>query len=586
MRRLRWFCVLAAIATTAAQASSSAAVAHAQLSRVADEYWRYLREETLEVTQTIGEAPRRLPVVSQRACDVDAQHAKRLLHRLERIDAKLLDATDVISLEMLRWEQAQRIGRARHCRLQSPLTPYASSLEIARHVLLHLPLENRADLARYRGLLGDYARYLESIDTFMREQADRGIVLPRDELPAVLETLDGHLAAPANDALRVDDARLAPFDARTKARFRKAVGELVETRVDPAVRGLRGYIDGPYRAKAPAQPGLYQYPQGKEYYRFLVKYHTTLDLEPEEVHARGIAAVAALEVERSALRRRLGFGDDESAFREFLRSDRRFFATTPEDVEARLGAGAERARAVALRYFPALPKAPYGLQRLDSAFEGAQTFGYYDPPSVHEPRGLYHYNASQLDQRSMVEATAIGLHELIPGHHLQIALQFENVALPAFRRNAFPTAYNEGWGTYASALGEEMGAYADDHERYGRLSMDLFMAVRLVVDTGMNHLGWSREQAMAYMREHLTLSEAQIASETLRYAADMPGQALAYRIGYEEIARLRAQAERAAGPAFDVREFHRCVLEEGAMPLSVLARHVPACMTKERRTGR
>ncbi|HJU40576.1 MAG TPA: DUF885 domain-containing protein, partial [Tahibacter sp.] len=238
----------------------------------------------------------------------------------------------------------------------------------------------------------------------------------------------------------------------------------------------------------------------------------------------------------------------------------------------------ERAREAIGRYFARLPRAPWGLVRLDPALEGAQTFGYYEPPSSREPRGLYHYNASQLDTRPLAEAASIGLHELVPGHHLQIALQFENAALPAFRRNAFPTAYVEGWGTYAAALGEELGAYADDDDRYGRVSMDLFMAVRLVVDTGMNAYGWPRERAAAYMREHLTLSDAQIASETLRYAADLPGQALAYRIGYEEIARLRDAARRQAGDAFDIRRFHACVLDEGALPLAVLARHVPACM--------
>lgn len=560
-----------------ASAAASVQTGSAPLGRIADDYWRWQREETLDVASTTGVPPRRLPTVSSKTCDADARHARSLLARLDRIDATTLSVTDRITHDILVWEQRQRIERARYCFLQSPLTPYASSFEAVRQLLVQLPLETRADLARYRDLLRDYVRYVESIDTFVREQARRGIVLPRDELPTVIAGLDAYLTAPDKNPLLVANERLTRFDARTAAGFRAAVAKLIATRVDPATRRLRDYIDGPYRALAPAQVGMHQYPQGKDYYRYLVKFHTTLDITPEAVHERGLAAVAALQAERAVLRRRAGF-EDEAAFRQFLRTERRFFAATPAEVEARLSRPVERARAVFAQYFDALPQAPFAFQRLDPAFEGAQTFGYYEPPSRREPRGIYHYNASQLDTRPLTEAASIGLHEGVPGHHLQIALQFENTSLPDFRRNGFATAYVEGWGTYASALGEEMGAYADDDDRYGRLSMDLFMAVRLVVDTGMNWYGWPRERAADYMREHLTLADAQIASETLRYAADLPGQALAYRIGYEEIRRLRDEAQRKAGAAFDIRRFHRCVLGQGAMPLDVLGRYVEQCM--------
>ncbi len=202
------------------------------------------------------------------------------------------------------------------------------------------------------------------------------------------------------------------------------------------------------------------------------------------------------------------------------------------------------------------------------------TYGYYQSPTASDRRGYYYYNGSSLADRSLLNAAALIYHELVPGHHFQRALQHENADLPSFRREAGWTAYTEGWGEYASSLAGEMGMYEDPYDRAGRLMMDVFLSSRLVVDTGMNALGWTRARAIEYMKANTLESDTQIATETLRYSCDIPGQALAYKMGSARIRELRARAERDLGAAFDVRRFHDAVLGSGPMPLAVLERHV------------
>lgn len=204
------------------------------------------------------------------------------------------------------------------------------------------------------------------------------------------------------------------------------------------------------------------------------------------------------------------------------------------------------------------------------------TFGYYQVPTPQDSMGHYFYNGSSLGERSMLGAASLVFHELVPGHHFQMALQRESGTLPAFRKQAAYTAFIEGWGEYAAAVAGELGMYSDPYDRYGRLTMDMFFACRLVVDTGMNALGWSRERAIAFMKEHTLQSDRQIDTETLRYSADIPGQALAYKMGSRELLRMREDARRRLGVRFDIRRWHAFVLEGGAMPFTVLRQRVEA----------
>jgi uncharacterized protein (DUF885 family) len=218
---------------------------------------------------------------------------------------------------------------------------------------------------------------------------------------------------------------------------------------------------------------------------------------------------------------------------------------------------------------------------LEAQRAASMTYVYYQIPTSSDPSCYYIYNGTRPEDRSILMAEAVIYHELVPGHHFQMALQMENAALVPFRRNAHPTAFTEGWGEYASDLAGEMGMYSDPYQRAGRLAMDLFLSTRLVVDTGMNALGWSREKALAFMREHTFETDLQIDTETLRYAADYHGQALAYKLGSRKFHELRDRAKRELGTKFDLPAFHAYVLRAGAMPLSVLDGHVD-CLIREK----
>jgi uncharacterized protein (DUF885 family) len=332
--------------------------------------------------------------------------------------------------------------------------------------------------------------------------------------------------------------------------------------------------------------GVSQYPGGAAYYQWLIRLHTGLDLTPEEIHRTGLAEIDRINGELDGLRRRVAFSGDRAAFRKFLKTDARFYPSTPEEIGKRLMAAVHRIEPKISAEFGTVPKAPYGVRRLQPELEGAMTFGYYQEPTPANPEGDYLYNGSRLPERSLLNAPALIYHELLPGHHFQINLQKENTRLPLFRREGFDeTAYVEGWGEYASALAGEMGMYDDPYDACGRLAMDAFISSRLVVDTGMNALGWSRERAIDFMKENTFEGDLQISTETLRYSTDIPGQALAYKLGSLEIRRLREKTAAALGPRFDRRRFHDAVLGSGTLPLPVLERKIDAFIAGEKKRG-
>ena len=317
--------------------------------------------------------------------------------------------------------------------------------------------------------------------------------------------------------------------------------------MNPPLRTLADWLDGEYRGAAPDAVGLGQYPGGPEAYAWLVRWHTTLDVDPQAVHGIGQARVTAIESEMASLRERIGFAGTPAEFRQKLKTDPRLFPKTPEEIGERLMAHIRRIEPRVDAFFLRRPKAPYGVRRLAPELEPGQTFGFYNPPTAGDASGTYYFNGSQLADRSLLNAAGLIYHELVPGHHFQISLAYENDGLPAFRRETFDTAYTEGWGEYASELAGEMGMYSDPYDQYGRLAMEMFVTTRLVVDTGMNALGWSRDRAMAFMREHLMETDTQIQTESLRYSCDIPGQALAYKMGALRIRELRERARAALG---------------------------------------
>ena len=562
-----------AVATT----RSSGVLANAE-----KDYWGFLQKRSLVLRLRLGLPVDELPDVSEARARDDAEYGALLLQKLRGLRELELSHEESLSLAMLR-EEARELGDSqRDYWLTFPVTPYASPLRVVHQVFTSWQFRNPEDLDRYAALLGRYAGFIRQMEDKLRTQAKRGVRLPKAETALVAATYRASIAEPAESLFFVQPERLEQEPEQDRAPFTKRVEGLIASRINPALDSLASYVAGEYAAKAPATVGLGQYPGGKAYYQRLVRFHTTLDVTPEEVHRLGLAEVERLNRELEEVQAAVGFEGSLAEFRQHLRTDPRFVPATSDQIGERLLAAQKRIATKIPFYFGRTPSAPAGIRRLSANLESAMTYGFYQAPTASDPRGYYFYNGSSLADRSLLSAAALVYHELIPGHHFQRSLQSENSDLPGFRKEAAWTAYTEGWGEYASSLAGEMGMYEDPYDRAGRLLMDAFLSARLVVDTGMNALGWSRARAIEYMKQNTVESDAQIGTETLRYSCDIPGQALAYKMGAAKIRELRARAERALGTSFDIRRFHDVVLGSGPMPMAVLERHIDWYIESER----
>jgi uncharacterized protein (DUF885 family) len=544
------------------------------VARVADAVWQYRLDREPYLRVRGGLPVDRLPSGSLAEVEERSDFAARMLRELAVADRGPDD--DPVTEGFLRflldgWLRAPDVHW-----LGFSCTPYSSFFLSfgVRDVFGGYRFAGAGDVDRYLSLPADYRAFVTELRVKLLGQRARGVLLPQPAVPGVVETLRRYReAAPA--LLAVAEDRSADLPAADAARLRDGVDRLVRDEVVPAYDALLAVLDEDYRTAAPDRVGFAQYPGGEQFYREHVRLHTASDQEPERIHEIGLEQVAALADEMAKLRAELGVTLPEREFHVALATDPRFVATTPEQVEQRYLQHMAALEPLLSAWFSRLPRAPYGVERLPEHMATAMTYGYYAPPTSNQPTGRYVYNGSQLEQRSMLTAATLIFHELAPGHHFHFARQAENDALPAIRREAMDIgAFNEGWAEYAAGLGWEMGLYEDPYDRYGRLVHERFTAQRLVVDTGLNVLGWSLEQAREYMSANTTESPVQVATETLRYATDLPAQALAYRSGFLELQRLRAQAEQRLGDRFDVRDYHEAVLGQGALPFPVLQDHL------------
>ena len=555
------------IAATAASAAAQGGSASAVLARLMTAAHERTISNSITLQSRYGRPIERLPSVSLAAEEADAAFARALLDTLGTLDRNTLTPSERVSAETMDWVLGITANAARYHWLSfSSITPYQSPL--MRELLFlgrDMPLDTPEQRTRFLARLGEIGPLTDSIRLGLEARATRGIRLNKAEAQQVIAALRSLRKPGLASPYAPSAARLA-VDAGLGA----AVATTIDRTVDPAIGRLIDFLGGEYLARAPGAVGLKQYPGGEEYYRFLVAQNTTLDITPEAIHQRGLDHLARLEHSMDSLLQVIGFKGTRKEFLAAMGKDPRFIAKTPEDVGARYQKYYDAIKPLVGKLFSRTPKAPGEFRRLNPALEGSQTYGFYQAPSPASPVGIYFYNASNLATRSLFSVANIAYHELVPGHHFQISLAHENPDLPPFRQDFATNAYTEGWAEYASGLAGELGLFADPYDLYGRLISEAFLTTRLVVDPGMNLLGWSREKAMAFMREHTMMAESEILSESLRYSVDLPGQALGYKIGAFEFWRLRRKAEMELGSKFDVREFHALLLDAGSLPMKVV----------------
>ncbi len=556
--------------------NAAAAKAVEQINAQADELLKHLQE-----TSAYARLQSKLPVT--RLDDFTVEQAAREsefsrvhLKQMGQIALAGVPHEQWLLAELLRHTLESGVHAQEDYWLNFAVTPYSGGWLIVSNItriFAGQPLTDATERENYLHLVDDYARVLTEIAAKTKAQAARGIRVPQPALAGVRATWTGVRDA-ASQTLAVSEARLQSLPAQERTSFQEVVTKRVNERVVPACDAILAVFDESYASRAPAGVGLSQYPGGRESYLRRIANQTGLKLTPQQIHERGLAAVAELEAGMQSIRTELNFKGERSAFDEMVSRGPRFMAKTPAELEQRYLDDLKRIEPQIPKFFSRLPRAPYGVKRVDPANEAGMTFGYYQHPTVAEPMGYYRYNGSNQDERSLALATHLIYHELVPGHHFQIALQQENKDVHPVREFIQYSSFAEGWAEYAAELAGEMGGYADPYERYGHLLTQAFIATRLVVDTGMNALGWPLERARQYMRDHTFESDALVATESLRYSTDLPGQALGYRLGYDQFWSLRHKAEAALGSRFDIRAFHAVAMGEGSMPLDVLAENV------------
>lgn len=563
------------LARVAASESAAATVAE-----VGNDWYQFQLEEDPWLQQSTG-APIRMPDLGPDHVAEVITRSHGLLDRLATVDDSALSHGEWLDLEVLRWDIERHIDWAELGHRSPVFTPYIFNGTGIHGVLRELRIESEEDAEAYLRLASEYTGVMDDLLGWAKAQVVNDWVVAEPALDQLVGMWSGYAENPSTvlPACAEPDAlpEAVPDD------FCARLDEVARLEVQPALRKFVDYLSGPYRDAAPVEVGLGRYPGGDEVYRTLVRYFVTYDADPAEAHQRGLRMLESARSRMTELRKDLGLPADASKAHELLKTDPRVIAKTPEEVADRLMVYIERLKPRVSEAFDLMPKAPYGVKRLDPSLEGAKTFGHYNPPTPQEERGIYYFNGSKLDERPLLTAGSLIYHELIPGHHFQVALQVENENLSKWRQEgSFHSGFTEGWAEYGSSLMLEMGMYETPLDEYGRLASECFFGNRLVVDTGMHAMGWTLDQAREATRRNTLMSDLEINSETLRYATDLQAQALSYALGAAKIRDLRERAKSELGDAFDLRAFHRTVLENGSVPLSVLEKHVDWWIDQQR----
>ncbi|MBS0474334.1 MAG: DUF885 domain-containing protein [Proteobacteria bacterium] len=426
----------------------------------------------------------------------------------------------------------------------------------------------RANLALIRG----FAIVLDNAVLRFREGLASGVVESRLTTLNMIAQIDALLAQPVDQSPFTSPVRDFPagIDAGERTRLSAAYGAAVRDEVYPAYHRLRDFLNDEYLPAAREQVGISAMKGGGGLYRRAILQHTTLPLDPQQVHQLGLDEVARIHGEMDGVRRELGYGGDLKSFFDTIRTDPRFHPKTREELAQGFAAVAKKVDALVPQYFSRTPRTRLLIEAYPAYREKYEAGGSYNQGSPDGSRpGVFYYNAYDLPSRFLSGITTLYLHEGAPGHHFQISLAQEDRTLPDFQRFGGNNAYVEGWALYAETLGYPMGFYKDPVQHWGTLDDEMLRAMRLVVDTGIHAKGWTREQAIAYMLANSGMGESDATAEVERYIA-WPGQALSYKIGALTIQRLRAKAQAALGPRFDIRAFHEQVLGSGALPLPIL----------------
>ena len=567
------------------------AIASEELMQLSEEYWEAdLKENPVGATfqgdhrydHLMGD---NTPEATVRRTEMYSE----FLSRAEGLDISDMTEEDLITRTCLIFQLKSRLATI-SCGLSEwtidPLRgPQSSLFNIPSVQPLTDKKSGEAMLSRWKAM----GPYIDQHVANLRTGLGEGKVAIRDAVDKVLEQIQDHMDTPIEESALMKPALgdLDGWSKEDKEDFRQKIAHECSVVIPGALARYRNFLRDEVLPAARTQdkPGLMHVPGGKDCYEKMILRHTSLDLSAEEIHAIGLEEVAKINDEMRELGAKVLGTSDLEEIHKLLREDPEMHFTSRDEVQEKAEEALGRAAAAMGDWFGITPKAPCEVTRIEPHEEKHSTIAYYRrPPKDGSRPGRYYINTYAPETRPRYEAEALAFHEAIPGHHLQVAISLELEGLPEFRKNQWVTAYGEGWALYTERLSKEMGLYSGDSDLFGMLSYDSWRACRLVVDTGMHALGWSRQQAIDYMFANTVLAENNIKNEVDRYIT-WPGQALGYKLGQREIFRLRAMAKTRLGSRFDIKKFHDAVLGQGGVDLGTLAAIVERWIEAEERAN-
>lgn len=552
-----------------------------------EEVWEATLDSSPSLATSVGDrrGDGKLGDLSLAEYDRQIEEARSFLARLEAINADALPVDLQVDYAILKSGFEDALASSEHDHSRYILfTNRGGWFSGFASLPYRSPFFTEADYESYVGRLGAMrALNAQGIER-SREAVARGLTQPCEPMEGFENRISQQIVDnPESSIFWQPFAGEKPGSiseerwAELKAEARTAIADAAI----PAYRDFLSFYENEYAPNCrEGTPGILATPGGEDYYAYRVRSFTTTDMTPDEVHNLGLSEVARIRAEMEEVAAEAGF-DTREAFIEHLRTDPQYYMTDEEEYVRYVAALAKHIDGFMPQLFGRLPRQPYTVQPIPAPNAPGNTTAYYEPGTLETgAAGIYRINTTELDQRPLWELPALGVHEAVPGHHLQIAIQQELDIHPLRANGTFFTAFVEGWGLYSERLGIEMGLYDTPAKQMGRLSYEMWRATRLVVDTGLHSKGWSKQQAVDYMLDNTALSPANIDAEVNRYMT-WPGQALAYKVGELKIRELRARAEEALGAKFDLRSFHDTVLENGAVPLDVLEAHVDRWIAAE-----
>jgi len=548
-----------------------------QLHKLLEEEWQYQLRESPTMASNLGDKRYndKWPDISLTAISRRTEHQKNILKRLSEIDLSKLTHGDQLNLDLFRRQTEVELDEMPFQWYLVPLNQ-REGIQDDSSLADALSFQTVKDYEDWLARLKSFSPYMDQTIGLMRAGVAAKMVQPQIVMQRVPAQIKRQIVEDPTASLFYKPFKSFPPEIPQEARERlqREAQAAIRDQIVPSFRKLLGFFEREYMPACQKVIGASQLPRGQEFYAFEARKHTTTQFSPQEIHDIGLSEVKRIRAEMEKIKQQVGFDGTLFEFFAHLRTSREFYFDNPNDLMTAYMAFCKRVDPQLTRVFRKLPRIPYGIEAIPAHMAPDTTTAYYRPPSADGLRpGTYFVNLYKPETRPKYEIAALSLHEAVPGHHLQIALATELDDVPQFRKYSQFTAFVEGWALYSESLGNEMGLYDDPYSKFGQLTYEMWRAIRLVVDTGMHSLNWTREQSIQYFKDNAAKSELDIINEVDRYIS-WPGQALAYKIGELKFKELRALATRKLGTKFDLREFHDVVLKNGAVPLDLLERIV------------